>query len=56
MCFRSLTGSVSDHYDLSLNLGMGISDGCFIFDFASLALEVAQPFKAYHVHQSGLKT
>jgi len=25
------------------NLGVGISEGCFIFDFASLRLEVARP-------------
>jgi len=26
-----------------LNLGVGISEGCFIFEFASLPLEVARP-------------
>ncbi|KAK2146598.1 hypothetical protein LSH36_595g03022 [Paralvinella palmiformis] len=30
------------HYQLSSNLGVDISEGCFIFDFASLPLEVAQ--------------
>jgi len=34
---------ITDHYHLSLNLTMGISEGCFIFDFASLPLEVTQP-------------
>ena len=33
----------TDHYDACSNLGVGISDGCFIFDFASLPLEVARP-------------
>ena len=33
----------TDHYYPGLNLGVGISEGCFIFDFASLALEVARP-------------
>ena len=32
-----------DHCHLSWNLGVGISEGCFIFDFASLPLEVARP-------------
>ena len=36
-----LTGSALDHISLNSNLGMGISEGCFIFDFASLPLEVA---------------
>ena len=31
---RGLTGSALDH--LSSNLGVGITEGCFIFDFASL--------------------
>jgi len=33
----------TDHYHLSWNLGMGLSEGCFIFDFTSLALEVDWP-------------
>ena len=34
----------TDHYyHLSLNLNMCISEGCFIFDFASLPLEVTRP-------------
>jgi len=33
----------TDHYHLCSNLGVGISEGCFIFDFASLPLEVARP-------------
>ena len=43
----------TDHYHLSSNLGVGISEGCFIFDFASLPSEV---HLAYHVHKSGRKT
>ena len=30
-------------YQLSSNLGVGISEGCFISNFASLTLEVAPP-------------
>ena len=39
------SGSMLDHRSLPLcsNPGMGISEGCFIFDFTSLSLEVAQP-------------
>ena len=39
------SSSVLDHRSLPpcLNLRVGISEGCFIFDFASLPLEVAQP-------------
>ena len=33
----------TDHYHLCSNLGVGISEGCFIFVFASLPLEVAWP-------------
>ena len=33
----------TDHYHLCSNLGLGISEGCSIFDFASLTLEVARP-------------
>jgi len=40
---RGLTDSMLDHRSLSLHLRMGISEGCFIFDFVSLPLEVAQP-------------
>ena len=36
----------TDHYHPCSNLGMGISEGCFIFDFASLPLEVAWPILA----------
>ena len=36
-------GWITDHYHFSSNLGVGISEGCFIFDFASLHLEVARP-------------
>jgi len=30
----------TDHYHPCSNLGMGISEGCFMFDFASLPSEV----------------
>ena len=33
---------ITDHYHLSSNLSVGIFEGCFIFDFASLPLEVTQ--------------
>ena len=33
----------TDHYNPCSNLGVGISEGCFIFDFASLPLGVARP-------------
>ena len=29
---------VTDHYHQCLNLGVGISEGCFIFNFTSLPL------------------
>jgi len=46
----------TDHYHPCSNLGVGISEGCFVFDFASLPLEVAWHQLAYLVHKSGLKT
>jgi len=33
----------TDHYHLCSNLGVGISEGCFIFDFTSLHLGVTWP-------------
>ena len=33
----------TDHYHPGSNLGVGISEGCFIFDFVSLPLGVARP-------------
>ena len=44
-CLRGLAVAcwTTDHYHPCSNLSMGISEGCFIFDFASLPLEVAQP-------------
>ena len=33
----------TDHYHLSSNLGVRLSEGCFILDFAALPLEVAWP-------------
>jgi len=33
----------TDHYHPCSNPGMGISEGCFIFHFVSLPLEVARP-------------
>ena len=35
----------TDHYHPCSNPGVGISEGCFVFDFASLPLEVAQPIQ-----------
>jgi len=34
---------ITDYYHPCSNLGVGISEGCFIIDFASLPLEVARP-------------
>jgi len=34
---------IRDHYHPCSNLGVGISEGCFILDFASLPLEVVRP-------------
>jgi len=34
---------VIDHYHLSSNHGVGVSEVCFVFDFASLPVEVARP-------------
>jgi len=34
---------ITDHYHLSSNLGLGVSEWYFVFDFASLLLEVARP-------------
>ena len=39
--YQLLARWTTEHYYLSSNLGMGISEGCFIFYFASLPLEVA---------------
>jgi len=36
---------VLDHRSTCLNLDVGISEGCFIFDFTSLPLEIAGPMK-----------
>ena len=33
----------TDHYHPCLNPGVGISEGCFVFHFVSLPLEVARP-------------
>ena len=46
----------TDHYHSCQNLGVGISEGCFIFDSASLHLEVARPIQPHRVHKSGRKT
>ena len=35
----------TDHYHLSSKLGVSISEHCFIFDFASLPLEVVRPIQ-----------
>ena len=44
-CLHGLTVAccTTDHYHPCSNLGVGLSEGCFIFDFDSLPLEVAQP-------------
>ena len=44
-CLRGLAVVcwITDHYHPGLNLGVGISEGCFIFDFASLPSEVTWP-------------
>ena len=33
---------ITNHYHRCSNLGVGISEGCFVFDFASLQLEVVR--------------
>ena len=43
LCGQALVCNITDHYHPCLNLGVGISEGCFIFDFASLPLEVTRP-------------
>ena len=40
-----VTRWTTDHSHLSSNLGVCISEECFIFDFASLVLEVARPIQ-----------
>ena len=35
----------TDHYHPCSNLGVHLSEGCFIFDFVSLPLEVARPIQ-----------
>ena len=34
---------ITVHYHLSSNLGVGISEGCFSFDIASLLLALVRP-------------
>ena len=34
---------ITDHYHPRSNLGVCLSEGCFIFDFVSLPLDVARP-------------
>ena len=45
LCCLVVVCWIIDHYHPSSNLGVGISESCFIFDFASLL-----------VHKSGDKT
>jgi len=47
MLYAGLVGSAFDHRTIppSSNLGVVISEGCFIFHFASLQLEVARPIQ-----------
>jgi len=40
LCSLAVLCRTTDHYHLCSNLGVGISEACFIFDFASLPLEV----------------
>ena len=52
----------TDHYHRCSNLGVGISEGCFTGDFASLHLKVARPIyptvctKVAAKHQSSSST
>ena len=39
-----------------LQVGLGISEGCFIFDFVSLLCGGRRAHLAYHVHKGGRKT
>ena len=43
LCGLAVACWTTDHYHLGSNLGVGISEGCFVFDFASLPLEVDRP-------------
>ena len=48
VCWWRLRGlavacSTTDHYHPCSNPGVGISEGCFVFHFVSLPLEVARP-------------
>ena len=51
--YKHTPGSALAHPCSKLNVG--ISEGCFIFDFTSLPMVVTLPL-AYHVHKSGCKT
>jgi len=51
--FTRASDRTTDCYHPSSDLGVDISEGCFIFDFAPLPLEVDRP---YHVRKSGHKT
>jgi len=44
-CLRGLAVAcwTKDHYHLCSNPGVSISEGCFVFHFVSLPLEVARP-------------
>ena len=44
----------TDHYHPCSNPGVGISEGCFVFHFVSLPLEVTRPINL--MHKSGRKT
>jgi len=43
LCGLAVACWIKDHYHPCSNPGVGISEGCFIFDFALLPLEVALP-------------
>jgi len=42
LCGLAVPCWTRDHYHPCSNLGVGIYEGCFIFDFASLPLEVVE--------------
>jgi len=43
LCGLAVECWTTDHYHPCSNPGVGISEGCFVFRFVSLPLEVAQP-------------
>jgi len=47
---------ITNNNHLSSNLGVGISEGCFIFDLASLPLEVARLIEPTMCKKNGRRT